>query len=148
MLHKKKSRNTAVDKKINSAFLIYEQCRKLNLPKEAARIFVYIHFRVIHSLCGDIDHSDITHVIDFIIDNGVIDAFSEKSLYYDIIKDVPKKMNIPNEIIKREYSSKAFIFSEMSNRVRIHRDKVYRKKMIYFYRDKILPSLVYREMAS
>ena len=148
MLNKKKSRNTLLDKKINSAFLIYEQCRKLNLPKEAARIFVYIHLRIIHSLCGDIDYSGITHMIDFLIDNGTIDAFSEKSLQYDIIKDIPKKMNIPNEIIQEEYSSKAFIFSEMSNRVRIHRDKVYRKKMIYFYRDKILPSLVQREMAS
>jgi len=121
---------------------------RLNLPKEAARIFVYLHFRIIHSLCGNNDHADITHVIDFLIDNGTIDAFSEKSLSYDIIKDIPKKMNIPNEIMQGEYSSKVFIFSEMSNRVRIHRDKVYRKKMIYFYRDKILPSLVQREMAS
>ena len=148
MLHKKKSRNTVLDKKINSAFLIYEQCMRLNLPKEAARIFVYIHFRIIHSLCGDIDHSNITNVIDFLIDNDRIDAFSEKSLHYDIIKDVPKRMNEPNEIIKKEFCSKAFIFSEMRNRVRIHRDKEYRKKMIYLYRDKILPSLVYREIAS
>ena len=69
-----------ISKNINTAFLIYERCEKLNLPVNAARVFVYIHFRIINNLDGDIDHSEVAKVIDFLIDNGKLDVFSERSI--------------------------------------------------------------------
>lgn len=147
MLNKKKSRNRLLDRKINTAFLIYEQCRKLNLPIDAARVFVYIHFRIINSLNMYIDHSEIEKIIDFLIDNGMFDIFSEKSMHYNLIEDIPRRAEKLNRDLREDYDMKVRVLSDLRNRVRIHRDSKYRKKMIALYRDKILPSLVDREVA-
>lgn len=148
MLNKKKSRNRLLDRKINTAFLIYEQCRKLNLPIDAARVFVYIHFRIMNSLNMYIDHSEIEKIIDFLIDNGMFDIFSEKSMHYNLIEDISRRAEKLNrDLLIEDYDMKARVLSDLRNRVRIHRDSKYRKKMIALYRDKILPSLVDREVA-
>ena len=147
MLNKKKSRNRLLDRKINTAFLIYEQCRTLNLPIDAARVFVYIHFRIMNSLNMYINHSEIEKIIDFLIDNGRFDIFSEKSMRYNLIEDVPRRVKKLNGDLREDYDMKARVLSDLRNRVRIHRDSKYRKKMIALYRDRILPSLVDREVA-
>ena len=147
MLNKKKSRNRLLDRKINTAFLIYEQCRRLNLPIDAARVFVYIHFRIMNSLNMYINHSEIEKIIDFLIDNGRFDIFSEKSMRYNLIEDVPRRVKKLNGDLREDYDMKARVLSDLRNRVRIHRDSKYRKKMIALYRDRILPSLVDREVA-
>ena len=148
MLNKKKSRNRLLDRKINTAFLIYEQCRTLNLPIDAARVFVYIHFRIMNSLNMYINHSEIEKIIDFLIDNGMFDIFSEKSMHYNLIEDISRRAEKLNrDLLIEDYDMKARVLSDLRNRVRIHRDSKYRKKMIALYRDKILPSLVDREVA-
>ena len=147
MLKKKKSRNRLIDRKVNSAFQIYEQCRKLNLPIDAARVFVYIHFRIINSLNMCLNDSEIEKMLDFLIDNGKFDIFSEKSMHYNIIKDIPRSANKINGDLMEDPDMKARVLSDLRNRVRIHKDSKYRKKMISLYRDKILPALVDREGA-
>lgn len=138
----------SISKNINTAFWIYERCENLNLSIDAARVFVYIHFRIINNLDEDIDYSEIVKVIDFLIDNGKLDVFSEKSMQYNIIEDIPRKMKRLDRYLPKDHGMEVRIFSELNNRVRIYRDRKYRKKMILLYRDKILPSLVDREMAS
>lgn len=147
MLNKKKSRNRLLDRKINTAFQIYEQCRSLNLPIDAARVFVYIHFRIMNSLNMYINHSEIEKIIDFLIDNGRFDIFSEKSMHYNLIEDISRRAEKLNRDLIEDYDMKVRVLSDLRNRVRIHRDSKYRKKMIALYRDKILPSLVDREVA-
>ena len=95
-----------------------------------------------------IDHSEIEKIIDFLIDNGMFDIFSEKSMHYNLIEDISRRAEKLNrDLLIEDYDMKARVLSDLRNRVRIHRDSKYRKKMIALYRDKILPSLVDREVA-
>ena len=147
MLNTKKSRNKLIDRKINTAFQIYEQCRRLNLPIDAARVFVYIHFRILNSLNKDVNETELEKILDFLIDYGMFDIFSEKSMHYNLIDDISRRTKKLQGNSKKDSDMKALVLSDLRNRVRIHKDGKYRKKMIALYRDKILPSLVNRELA-
>ena len=100
-----------------------------------------------NSLNMYINHSEIEKIIDFLIDNGMFDIFSEKSMHYNLIEDIPRRAEKLNRDLREDYDMKVRVLSDLRNRVRIHRDSKYRKKMIALYRDRILPSLVDREVA-
>ncbi len=134
-----------ITENFDTAHKIHEQCDKLNLSTDKARLFTYIHFRLFANgevkTPEDIDHSEIAEVIDFMQDKQQIETTLPESICYAEVIRMPKKLKSLDNRIRHNYGMELRIHSELNNRSRFHRDEEFRERIIEVYRNKIVPYL-------
>ncbi len=134
----------------NTALQIHEQCDKLNLSADKARLLTYIHFRLFKNETTEenvsLNHAEIAQVVDFLNDDGGSCVSSVNSGCYAVISKIPNKLSALDGHFRKDHGIEIRISSELNNRALFHRDSDFREQMIKLYRTKILPCLTEEEL--
>ncbi len=129
----------------NTAHKIHEQCERQGLSRDMARLLTYIHFRLYKNETdeekGSLDHSEIAQAIDFINDKGGKRTFLRKSGCYDAFVSVSENIKTLDESLRDDHGFELRIKSELNKRALLHRDRIFRERMLELYRNKILPCI-------
>lgn len=128
-----------ISKHFKAALRIHEQCEKMNLPVDMARLITYIHVRIFN--CGnstdqEIDHENITQVIDIMLGRRKTSFMHKKNV------DIPNKINELDAKLRDNYGMEYRLYSEFDNRSRFHKDEEFRSKILQIYNNLILPALI------
>jgi hypothetical protein len=128
--------NDFVATHFNAASRIHEICEQQGFSPDDARVFTYIHFRLIKNVGNsNLSHEETAQVIDFIKNKEKNRSIGPQLCF------ISQKINRLDTDIRDSFGMEYRIGSELDNRARLHRDTNYRERMMKMYRERIEPEL-------
>lgn len=132
-----------------TAFKIHELCDTLGFSVDHARLFTYINI-LIEKNDGDLSYFDkedpvAVQTLEFLLNKRLIEVGPNYAELIEPLNSLPERIKAIDNQLCEKYGIEFRLQSELLNRLRLHTDAAYRKKMMTLYSMKILPCLECKE---
>lgn len=153
--------NLSNDKMFFEAMQIHAVCVDAGIDDEKTRLLTYIHFKIKENNCNldyfeSADETDCASIEIMLGNKKPLKKLTENSglkgitnaLIMDHCENTARNIKKMDAVFRNECGMENRLSSELNNRLRLYRDKVFRDEMIKMYQDIVIPRKDLYEMCT